>query len=302
MQGSSIPEIDLASAYIKMNEDGSFNLLLGATDLGTGSDTIMAQIAAEEIGTEPSAFNVYSSDTDLTPFDVGAYASSTTYLSGQAVRKAAAKIREFIILVASRMMDVPMAQVSVAGSSCIGPSGQILTFAQVATHSLYVADQAQIQAGASHIAHKSPPPFAAHFAEVEVDTDTGEVKVLTYVSATDCGTAINPRLAQGQVEGAVLNGISFALTEQYLYDQRGRMLNPDFNSYKVFGAGDVPDIRTILVPSWESSGPFGAKSVSEIGINGPMPAIANAIFDAVGVRLTRSPFTPETILRALKRL
>ena len=234
MQGSSIPEIDMGAAYIKMNEDGSFNLLIGATDIGTGSDTIMGQIAAEEIGTELSAFNVYSSDTDLTPFDVGAYASSTTYLTGQAVRKAAAKIREFITLVASRMMDVPMDQIKVHDSRCFGPDGRSVSFKELATHSLYVADQAQIQAGASHITHKSPPPFAAHFAEVEVDTETGDVKVIKYVAATDCGTMINPQLAEGQVEGAVLNGISFALTEEYLYDARGRMVNPDFNNYKIF--------------------------------------------------------------------
>lgn len=302
MQGSSIPEIDMGAAYIKMNEDGSFNLLLGASDLGTGADTVMAQIAAEEIGCDISAFNVYSSDTDLTPFDVGAYASSTTYLSGSAVRKAAAKIREFIALVASRMMDVPMDQVQVADSRVFGPNGQVLSFQEVGTHSLYVADQAQIQAGASHITHKSPPPFAAHFAEVEVDTETGEVRVLNYVAATDCGTTINRRLSEGQVEGAVLNGISYALTEEYLYDGRGRMLNPDFNNYKIFSTADAPVIQAIMVPTFEPSGPFGAKSVSEIGINGPVPAIANAIYDAIGVRLTRSPFTPERILKALKKL
>lgn len=302
MHGSSLPEVDLAAAYIKMNEDGSFNLLLGAPDLGTGSDTVMAQIAAEEIGTDFSAFTVYSSDTDLTPFDSGAYASSTTYLTGQAVRKAAAKIREFITLVASRMLDVPMAQIEVRDSCCFGPDQQVVSFAQLATHSLYVSDQAQIQAGASHIAHQSPPPFAAHFAEVEVDTETGDVRVIKYVAATDCGTAINPQLAQGQVEGAVLNGISFALTEEYLYDGRGRMMNPDFNNYKIFTAPDMPLLKVILVPGWEDSGPFGAKSVGEIGISGPVPAIANAIYDAIGVRLNRTPFTPERVLKALRKI
>jgi CO/xanthine dehydrogenase Mo-binding subunit len=156
-------------------------------------------------------------------------------------------------------------------------------------------------ATASHVTEKSPPPFSAHFAAVEVDMQTGQVRLTDYVSATDCGQAINPTLAEGQVEGAVLNGISFALTEQYLFDKRGRMTNNSFRDYKIFTARDLPNLETILVPTHEETGPYGAKSVSEICINGPMPAIGNAIKHATGVRIRKPPFTPPRVLAALKK-
>ncbi|MEZ7891287.1 MAG: molybdopterin-dependent oxidoreductase [Candidatus Wallbacteria bacterium] len=301
MQGSSIPEIDMGSAYIKMNDDGSFNLLCGATDLGTGSDTILAQIAAEQLCTETENVIVYSSDTDLTPFDVGAYASSTTYLSGGAVLKAAQKIKTVIIEVAAEMMDCNVDDITVNNSTvyCEKPKKSV-SYKDIALYSLYEKNQKQIAAEASHITHKSPPPFSAHFVEVAVDITTGKVKVIEYLNTTDCGTAINPKLAEGQCDGAVLNGISFALTEEYIFNENGRMLNPSFNNYKIFSSGDAINIKTILIPTYEESGPYGAKSVSEIGINGALPAIANAIYDACGVRLTKSPYTPEKILNALK--
>ena len=246
--------------------------------------------------------HTYSSDTDMTPFDVGAYASSTTYLTGQAVIKAATEARKQIEGVAAAMMGCDTEELVIDKGVCSGPGDKKVTFAEVAIQSLYVKDQQQIQATASHITHKSPPPFSAHFAEVEVDTETGVVKVVRYVAAVDCGTAINPALAEGQTQGGVLNGISYALCEQYHFDGRGRVLNPDFNHYKTYGAADMPEIKAILVPTWEPTGPFGAKSVSEICINGPVPAIANAIYDAVGIRLTTSPFTPEAVLKALGKL
>ncbi|NMC69747.1 MAG: molybdopterin-dependent oxidoreductase [Myxococcales bacterium] len=303
MQGSSIPEIDMGAASLKLNDDGSFNLLVGATDLGTGSDTVLAQIAAETLDVPLDHVIVYSSDTDLTPFDVGAYASSTTYLSGEAVRKAAAIVREQILAVAAGMLGLPpgdAAKLRTADRAVHAPDGRSVTYAQVALHALYDADQHQIGTIASHITHASPPPFAAHFAEVEVDTETGFCRVVKYVAAVDCGTAINPKLAEGQTEGAVVNGIGYALTEELLFDQHGRCRNPNFGHYKILSTRDLPELVTILVPSYEPTGPYGAKSVSEISINGPLPAISNAIYDAVGVRLFRSPFTPERILRALK--
>jgi len=299
MQGSSIPEVDLGAASIKLNEDGSFNLLMGATDLGTGSDTVMAQIAAEVLGVTPKEILVLSSDTDVTPFDVGAYASSTTYLSGMAAKKAAAGARRQILDVAARMLSTSAEELSLHGGVVLGGS-KPLSLGDIALNSLYAEKQHQIQAVASHTTKKSPPPFSAHFAEVEVDTATGLVRVLKYVAAVDCGTAINPQLAEGQVEGAVLNGISYALTEEYLFNKRGKMRNPTFKHYKIFSTGDLPELVTILVPTYEPTGPYGAKSVSEIGINGPLPAINNAIFHATGVRLYRSPFTPERVLDALK--
>lgn len=301
MQGSSVPEVDMGAASIKMNEDGSFNLLMGATDLGTGSDTILAQIAAEELGTEVGKFIVYSSDTDMTPFDVGAYASSTTYLTGEAVRKAAAKVKRQILDVASQMLGKPLDRLEVKDSCVIDREGRTgTTFASIALYSLYEKNQFQIMDGASHITHKSPPPFSAHFGEVEVDMLTGRVRVLKYIAAVDCGTAINPKLAEGQTEGGVLNGISYALTEEYLFNDRGKMLNPSFQSYHIFSMRDKPELKTILVPSYEETGPFGAKSVSEICINGPAPVIANAIYNAVGVRLRTIPFTPEKVWRAIR--
>jgi CO/xanthine dehydrogenase Mo-binding subunit len=152
---------------------------------------------------------------------------------------------------------------------------------------------------ASHYATSSPPPFAAHFAEVEVDTETGQITVLEYVSTVDCGTAINPTLAEGQNDGAVLNGLSYALTEEMRFNAAGAMVNSSFRNYKIYSTGDAPPFKTILIPTYEADGPFGAKSVSEIGINGPQPAIANAVYDAVGVRLFEPPFTAEKVLRAI---
>jgi len=299
MQGSSIPEVDMGSAYMKMNDDGSFNLHIGATDLGTGSDTVLAQIAAETIGISVDKIIVYSSDTDFTPFDVGAYASSTTYLSGMAVLKVAEKVREQILMVAGEMLGESKENLKIEEGIVYGSKGKV-TFEEIALYSLYQKNQFQIQATSSSISHKSPPPFSAHFAEVEVDTYTGKVKVLKYVSATDCGTAINPKLAEGQIEGAVINGIGYALCEEYIFDDKGRMLNPTLAFYKIYGTRDLPEIKTILVPTYEETGPYGAKSVSEICINGPAPAISNAIYNACGIRLRKTPFTSERVYKALK--
>ncbi len=300
MQGSSIPHIDMAAASIKMNEDGSFNLHVGATDLGTGSDTVLAQIAAEVLQIPTDYVIVYSSDTDITPFDVGAYASSTTYLSGQAVRDAALDVRGQVLDRAAMMLGVHASTLRVQGLSVVGAGGKELSFSDVCLHAMYEDEQVQIAAHASKISHTSPPPFAAHYAEVEVDTELGSVKVVNYVAAVDCGQAINPKLAEGQTEGAVLNGISYTLCEEYIFNARGRMWNDDFNYYKIFTTRDYPDIKTILVESHDPTGPFGAKSVSEININGPMPAISNAIYDAIGVRMRDAPFTAEKVLAALK--
>ena len=301
MQGSSIPEIDMGAAFMKINEDGSFNLHVGATDLGTGSDTVLAQIAAEVLSVPVEKIIIYSSDTDITPFDVGAYASSTTYLSGMAVKKCAEKVKHQIIKVASRLLDKNELDLYTEDGSVKDGEGNSVTYSQIAKSALYEKDQHQIGAIESHISHKSPPPFAAHFAEVEVDEETGKVEVINYVCATDCGTAIHPRLAEGQCEGAVMNGLSFALVEEFIFNDKGRMMNNDFGTYKIFNSRDVKNLKIILVPTYEETGPYGAKSVSEININGPLPAIGNAIFDAIGVRITNPPFSPEKVYMALKR-
>ena len=300
MQGSSIPDIDMGAAAIKINEDGSFNLTVGATDLGTGSDTVLAQIAAEELETTTDKMIVYSSDTDLTPFDVGAYASSTTYLSGEAVRKAAADAKRQILATGAELLGLPVEQVRCEDAMVKSADGsKKVTYSDIANYSLYQKNQYQIIGTASHITKKSPPPFAAHFAEIEVDTWTGFIRVLKYVSTIDCGTAINPTLAEGQTEGGTLNGISYALTEQYLF-QNGRMMNASFADYHIYSMRDRPPLQTILVPSYEETGPFGAKSVSEICINGPAPVIGNAIYNATGARINEFPFTPEKVLAAIK--
>ncbi len=298
MQGSSIPDVDMGAAAMKMNEDGSFHLYVGATDIGTGSDTILAQIAAEVLSVPMEKIIVFSSDTDFTPFDTGAYASSTTYLSGEAVRKCAEEIRQQVIRVASEMSGAAASGIRLDDMKAITPQGEI-GYDRICCHAMYEKNQFQIQATSSHITRKTPPPFAAHFTEVEIDEETGEIKILKYVAVVDCGTAINPALAEGQSEGAIVNGISFALTEQYLFNQQGAMLNPSFDHYKIFTAADLPDIQVILIPTFEPTGPFGAKSISEININGPAPAIANAIYDAAGVRLFEIPMTPESIYRAI---
>jgi len=301
MQGSSVPEVDMGAASIKMNEDGSFNLLIGATDLGTGSDTVLGQIAAEAIGTTIDKMIVHSSDTDMTPFDVGAYASSTTYLSGEAARKAGAKVKQQILATAAEMLHASVEDLDAAEGVVFSKDGQLrLPFPEISLYSLYQKNQYQIMDTASHITHKSPPPFAAHYVEVEVDTWTGAVKVLDYVATVDCGTAINPKLAEGQTEGGVLNGISYALTEEYLFSPKGRMTNANLTDYHIFSMRDKPPIRAILVPSYEDTGPYGAKSVSEICINGAMPAIANAIHNATGARLFTTPFTPEKVWLAIQ--
>ncbi|MFX0212102.1 MAG: xanthine dehydrogenase family protein molybdopterin-binding subunit, partial [Candidatus Hodarchaeota archaeon] len=297
-----IPEIDMGAVYAKMNDDGSFNLLMGATDLGTGSDTVLSQIFAETVDVSIDKVIPYSSDTDRTPFDVGAYASSTTYLSGMAVQKCGEKIKKQILQVASEMLELPVDKLDVhSGTVQSKDQKKKVTYQDIALHAFYAQNQFQIQATASHITHESPPPFAAHFVEIEVDIETGKVKVVKYVAAVDCGTAIHPRLAEGQTEGALLNGISYALTEEFIFNKKGKMLNPNLGDYKIFSTADLPEVKTILVPTYEETGPYGAKSVSEISINGPQPAIANAIYNAVGIRLRDPPFTPEKVFIALKK-
>jgi len=301
VQGATVALIDMASVYAKMNDDGSFNLLMGATDLGTGCDTVMSQIFAETLDIPMEDVIPYVSDTDLTPFDKGAYASGTTYVTGMAVLDAAKKIREQIIEVAAEILGEPKEDLKVEKKCVVsGKTAKRVEYTQVAKRSLYGRNQHQISASASRVSPLPPQTYAVHFVEVVVDTETGQVIVPNYVITLDCGTPINPRLAKGQAEGAVLNGISYALTEQFIFDENGRVLNPNFSRYRIFTTADVPKITAILVPSYEPTGPYGAKSAGEVGINGALPAISNAIYNAVGVRLYKSPFTPERVLKAIK--
>jgi len=273
---------------------------VGATDIGQGSYTVLAQIAAEALGISYAKVIVFSSDTDVTPFDVGAYASSTTYISGGAVARAATDLRQQLADLLAGPWGCDSSEITFGGDLVRGPQGQVMTMQEVALHALYVA-KVQPAATASHLSNESPPPFAAQFADVEVDVETGQVYVRRFVSAVDIGTVVHPRLAAGQVEGAVAQAVGYAICEEVLLDRRGRVLNPNFLDYKIPTALDLPEQQTIFVPTDEPSGPFGAKAAGEVPIDGPAPAIVNAICDAVGVRMYRIPATPERVWRALQQ-
>jgi putative selenate reductase molybdopterin-binding subunit len=299
MHGTAIPGLDMGAASIKMNDDGSFNLLVGATDLGTGSDTVLGQIAAETLGVPLADVLVYSSDTDFTPFDTGAYASSTTFISGGAVMKAAQQVREQIFKRAALMLKTGTEGMYLRDRQVFAADGRSLTLGQVGLHSLHTEDQQQIMATASHMSVHAPPPFAAQYAEVDVDTETGEVRVKKLVMAVDCGTAINPQTATGQIEGGMTQALGYAVSEQMAYDEDGRLLTRRFGDYRIFQADEMPEIQAILVPTYEPSGPFGAKAVAEIPMDGVAPAVANAVFHATGARIYDLPLTPERVWKVL---
>ncbi len=301
LHGSGIAGLDMAAATIKMNDDGSFNLLVGATDLGTGSDTILAQMAAEVLGVPVEDLIVYSSDTDFTPFDKGAYASSTTYISGGAVRKAALKVAEQIKAHAARMLGLETSEgMELRDRQVFVRDGSSLTLAQVALSSLHQQDQHQIIASASHLSYECPPPFGAQFVEVAVDTETGQVTVERVLMVADAGRVINPVTASGQVEGGLQQVIGFAHCEEMVYDERGRLVNPRLGPYHVYKANEMPRMEVIFVQTEEPTGPFGAKSISELPMDGIAPAMADAIHDATGVWIREVPFTPERVWRALR--
>ena len=299
MHGTAIPGLDMGGASLKINDDGSFNLLVGATDLGTGSDTVLAQIAAEVVGVRREDIIVYSSDTDLTPFDTGAYASSTTYISGTAVKRAAEQVRAQIVERAALLLGVSAGSIGLRDQAAWSADGRCVSLAEIALSTLHQQDQHQIMATASHVSPDSPPPFGAQFAEVEVDVETGQVTVKRLVMAVDCGVPINPVTASGQVEGGMVQALGYALCEEMAYDEAGRMVNPAFGPYRIYRADEVPELEAILVQTMETSGPFGAKAIAEIPMDGVAPAVRNAIVDATGVRINAIPFTPERVWRAL---
>ncbi len=300
MHGSGIAGLDMAAATLKMNDDGSFNLQMGATDLGTGSDTILAQIAAEVLGIPVEDLIVYSSDTDFTPFDTGAYASSTTYISGGAVRNVAQKIKKQVQDHAALMleMDDPDALV-LKDRKVIAPDGRSVTMAEVALNSLHQNKQHQIMATASHISYTSPPPVATQFAEVEVDTETGEVTVERLLMVVDAGRVINPITAAGQVEGGVAQALGLARSEEMVFDDEGHQITTTWGPYHVYSASEMPAVDVIFVQTDEPSGPFGAKSISEIAMDGVSPSIVSAIHNATGVWMRQLPLTPERVWRAI---
>jgi putative selenate reductase molybdopterin-binding subunit len=299
MHGTAIPGLDMGGASIKLNDDGSFNVLVGATDIGTGSDTVIAQIAAEVLGVRVEDIIMHSSDTDFTPFDTGAYASSTTYISGGATKKAAEQVRSQILEVASHMLNVNPEKLTIKDRFIKSPNGQSVTVSQVALHSLHVENQRQIMATASWMSYESPPPFAAQGAEVEVDTETGVVRVLNAISAVDAGRVINPITAEGQIEGGATQALGYGVCEEMVYDEKGALLTTNLSDYRIYSAPDMPKMETYIVETSDPFGPFGAKAIAEIPIDGMAPAVANAVADALGIRINQIPLTPERVLRAI---
>jgi putative selenate reductase molybdopterin-binding subunit len=311
MHGTAIPYLDMGGASIKMNDDGSFNLLAGATDLGTGSDTVLAQMAAEVLGIPVEDILVYSSDTDFTPFDVGAYASSTTYISGGAVVRAAENVAEKIRKRAAKMFNeeigdgaepVEPDDVHLEDRKALAPDGRSVTLAEIALNSLHHVDQEQIMGVASYVSPSSPPPFAAQFAEVTVDTETGQVVVERLVMAVDSGVIVNPVTASGQIEGGMTQALGYAVCEEMVYDDQGRARERDLADYHIFQAHEMPKLETIFIETFEPSHPFGVKAVAEIPTDGVAPAVGNAILDACGADLHIIPATPERVWSALKRV
>jgi putative selenate reductase molybdopterin-binding subunit len=301
MQGTAIPYLDMGGASIKMNDDGSFNLLVGATDLGTGSDTVLGQMAAEILGIPLEDVITYSSDTDFTPFDKGAYASSTTYVSGAAVVKAANKVAERIRIRASELLNIQEhTQITLSDRKALSPDGRFVTYSEIALSTLHHFKQEQIMAVASYVAENSPPPFAAQFAEVSVDIETGQVIVDKLVMAVDSGQIINPSTAFGQIEGGMTQALGYTLCEEMVYDLSGNAREKDLGNYHILRANEMPILMSIFVETREPSHPFGVKAAAEIPMDGVAPAVGNAIRDAIGIDVNNLPITPEKVWRALK--
>jgi putative selenate reductase molybdopterin-binding subunit len=300
MHGTAIPFLDMGGCSIKLNDDGSFNMLVGATDLGTGADTVLGQIAAEVLGVRLEDIKVYSSDTDMTPFDTGAYASSTTYISGTAAMLAAEVVRKRLKERAAMLLDVDEpCTIELRDRRAYAPDGRSVSLEDIALDSLHTQEQEQIMGTSSYVSPDCPPPFAAQLAEIEVDIETGQVTVTKLVMAVDCGVAINPITASGQVEGGMLQALGYAHCEEFAFDADGRLLNTSFGPYKIYRADEVPDMVVFLVQTMEDSGPFGAKAVAEIPKDGVAPALRNAILNATGVAINDLPFTPERVWTAL---
>ncbi|WP_340097729.1 xanthine dehydrogenase family protein molybdopterin-binding subunit [Salinibaculum salinum] len=300
-QGTGVAGDELGAAQMMMNEDGSFHLQVGGVDIGTGADTAFNQIASEVLGCDEKDIVIKSSDTDVTPFDYGAYASSTTYISGAAVKKAAEDAKERILEWGSRMLEESVENLDTADGKVVSSeTGDSVTLEEIGYESVYGDDEReQILGKGTHSTEESPPPFAAQFADVTVDERTGEFEVNKLVVGVDCGVAINPGMAEGQVEGANHMSYEMATCEGVTIDDDGHAEVTDFDEYGFPTATESPPIEAILVETHEPTGPFGAKSVAEVPTNTVPPALSNAIREAVGVRVTEMPITSEKIAEAL---
>ena len=301
-QGSGLPGLDSANAEIKMFSDGTFLLLSGGTDLGTGLDTVSVKFAAETLCVDMEKISIVSADTDFTPFDVGAYASSGTYFSGGASRNAAVAMQKRLLEVAAQMTGEAVEDLHLEYPGRVVGKAKSLTYKEIAHYAETGTGCGQLIAVGHFIADKASFPYGAHFCQVAVNARTGELKVQKYFALQDCGTPVNPELALGQMYGGVLKTIGHSLYEQMLYDRNGRCLNPNFVDYKVPMIQDLPaEFKAELIFTDDPYGPYGSKSISEITCNGAAPCLAEAIHDAVGVWIRSWPFTPEKILAALGR-
>lgn len=299
MQGSGIAGVDTASAEIRLNDDGNYTLLVGSTDMGTGSDTILAQMAAEVLATSLDNIIVHAADTDVSPYDPGSYASSTTYVTGMAVVMAAEDLKRQIVESGARELAVEPAEAEFDGAVVRTAAGdKTVSRQKLAERSVAGAGRRQLVGTATYGSDESPPPFVAGFAEVEVDKETGKVELIEYVAVVDCGTVINPNLARIQTEGGIVQGIGLALFEEVRYDAGGRLQTDSFLQYKIPCRKDIGKITVVFEESFEPTGPFGAKSIGEVVINTPAPAIAHAVYNAVGLRATNLPITSEKVFQA----
>ena len=294
MQGSSIAGIDVGGADIKLNEDGSYTLALGCSDMGTGCDTILAQMAADCLDTDMKNIVVFSVDTDISPYDSGSYASSTTYATGNAVIQACGELRKRIHAFGAQMLGVSAEDSDFDGEKVRTEDGKEVTLQQIAGKAT-CGVCSELQVVKEYSSPISPPPFMVGAAEVEVDKETGQIDVIDYVGVIDCGTPINPTLARVQAEGGIGQGIGMVLYEDVQYTDKGKIRNNSFMQYKIPNRMDIPKVRIEFESSYEKTGPFGAKSIGELVIDTPCPAIANAVYNATGVRVRELPITPEKV-------
>lgn len=301
MQGSGITSMDVGSATLKVNDEGFYTLLIGAADMGTGCDTTLAQIAAEVLECPLDNITTLSADTDWSPYDSGSYASSTTYVTGKATEKCALELRGKICALGAKLLGCDKEQVSFDGKEVRVEEGEnagkTINLSDIATASMN-GNSIELQATVTHSSEISPPPYMVGAAEIEVDTETGEVTLLDYAAAVDCGTPINPNLTRVQAEGGIAQGIGMTLTESVTYDDRGYPMENSLFQYKIPARVDIGKIRVEFENSYEGEGPFGAKSIGEVVINTPLPAISDAIRNAVGKRFYELPITPEKIAMA----
>ena len=299
MQGSGISNVDVGAVEIRLNDDGFYTLMIGATDMGTGCDTILSQMAADCLDCELDNIIVHGVDTDLSPYDTGSYASSTTYITGMAVIKTCETLKKKIITEGARLLACCRDDVEFDGTEVFSlKDNKRISLKDIANNSL-VGMNNYLTASESHFSPTSPPPFMAGIVEIEVDKLTGKVDIIDYAAVVDCGTPINPNLARVQTEGGIVQGIGMTLYEDIIYDKNGRMINDSFLQYKIPTRIDAGNIRVEFESSYEPTGPFGAKSIGEIVINTPAPAIANAVYNATKVNIRTLPITSEKIVMGM---